>query len=63
MTVIAMSWTEIDRMSELQDLAASRIKVTEAESLMGLGRRQLLRLSNLGSRYLLEARQAAHRRP
>jgi hypothetical protein len=31
MTVIAMSRTEIDRMSVLQDLAASRIKVTEAE--------------------------------
>jgi hypothetical protein len=30
MTVIAMSRTEIERMSVLQDLAASRIKVTEA---------------------------------
>jgi hypothetical protein len=30
MTVIAMSRTEIDQMSVLQDLAASRIKVTQA---------------------------------
>jgi hypothetical protein len=30
MTVIAMSRTEIDRMSVLQDLTASRIKVTDA---------------------------------
>ena len=37
MTVIAMSRTEIDRMSVLQDLAASRIKMTEAASLMRLG--------------------------
>ncbi len=41
MTVITMSRTEIDRMSVLQDLAASRIKVAEASTLMGLGRRQL----------------------
>jgi len=34
MTVITMSRTEIDRMSVLQDLAASRIKVTEAATLM-----------------------------
>ena len=45
MTVIAMSRTEIDRMSVLQDLAASRIKVTEAATLMGLGRRQVFRLA------------------
>ena len=45
MTVIAMSRTEIDRMSVLQDLAASRIKVTEAATLMGLGRRQAFRLA------------------
>src|ERR1700738_2286877 len=45
MTVIAMSRTEIDRMSVLQDLAASRIKVTEAATLMGLGRRQGFRLA------------------
>jgi transcriptional regulator with GAF, ATPase, and Fis domain len=40
-----MSRTEIDRMSVLQDLAASRIKVTEAATLMGLGRRQVFRLA------------------
>src|SRR3982074_1476555 len=45
MTVIAMSRTEIDRMSVLQDLAARRIKVTEAGTLMSLGRRQVFRLA------------------
>ena len=45
MTVITMSRTEIDRMSVLQDLAASRLKVTEAATLMGLGRRQVFRLA------------------
>jgi hypothetical protein len=45
MTVIAMSRTEIDRMSVLQDLAASRIKVMEAATLMSLGRRQVFRLA------------------
>lgn len=45
MTVIAMSRTEIDRMSVLQDLAANRIRVVEAATLMGLGRRQVLRLA------------------
>ena len=45
MTVIAMSRTEIDRMSVLQDLAAGRIKVTEAATLMSLGRRQVFRLA------------------
>src|SRR5258707_9221060 len=45
MTVITMSRTEIDRMSVLQDLAASRIKVTEAATLMRLGRRQVFRLA------------------
>ena len=45
MTVIAMSRTEIDRMSVLQDLAASRIKIAEAATLMGLGRRQVFRLA------------------
>jgi hypothetical protein len=45
MTVIAMSRTEIDRMSVLHDLAASRIKVTEAATLMRLGRRQVFRLA------------------
>jgi hypothetical protein len=43
--VIAMSRTEIDRMSVLQDLTASRVKVTEAATLMGLGRRQMFRLA------------------
>ena len=43
MTVITMSRTEIDRMSVLQDLAANRIKVTEAATLMSLGRRQVSR--------------------
>src|SRR4030081_2191233 len=45
MTVITMSRTEIDRMSVLQDLAAGRIKVTEAATLMSLGRRQVFRLA------------------
>src|ERR1700692_4885038 len=45
MTVIAMSRTEIDRMSVLQDLAANRIKATEAATLMSLGRRQVFRLA------------------
>lgn len=36
MTVIAMSRTEIDRMSVLRDLAADRIKVADAATLMGL---------------------------
>ena len=36
MTVIAMSRTEIDRMSVLQDLATGRITVAEAATLMGL---------------------------
>src|SRR6476646_4560124 len=45
MTVIAMSRTEIDRMSVLQDLATSRIKTTEAATLRGLGRRQVFRLA------------------
>src|SRR5258705_4712471 len=45
MTVITMSRTEIDRMSVLRDLAASRIRVTEAATLMRLGRRQVFRLA------------------
>jgi Winged helix-turn helix len=45
MTVITMSRTEIDRMSVLQDLAAGRIKVTEAATLMSLGWRQVFRLA------------------
>jgi hypothetical protein len=55
MTVIAMSRTEIDRMSVLQDLAASRIKITEAARLMGLGRRQAFRLGKAFARHGPEA--------
>lgn len=43
MMVIAMSRTEIDRMSVLRDLVDSRITVAEAATLMGLGRRQVFR--------------------
>jgi hypothetical protein len=50
MTVIAMSRTEIDRMSVLQDLAANRIRVTEAATLMSLGRRQVFRLAKAYAR-------------
>jgi hypothetical protein len=45
MTVITMSRSEIDRMSVLRDLADNRIRVSEAARLMGLGRRQVLRLA------------------
>ena len=45
MTVITMSRTEIDRMSVLQDLADGRIKIADASTLMGLGRRQVFRLA------------------
>jgi len=45
MTVIAMSRAEIDRMAVLRDLAEDRIKVCEAATLMGLGRRQVFRLA------------------
>ena len=45
MTVIAMSRAEIDRMTVLRDLAEDRIKVSEAATLMGLGRRQIFRLA------------------
>ena len=45
MTVIAMSRAEIDRMSVLRDLAEDRIRVSEAATLMGLGRRQVFRLA------------------
>src|SRR5882757_5002120 len=55
MTVITMSRTEIDRMSVLQDLAARRIKVTEAATLMGLGRRQVFRLAKAYGRHGLQA--------
>jgi hypothetical protein len=55
MTVIAMSRTEIDRMSVLQDLAAARIKVADAATLMGLGRRQVFRLAKAYSQHGPEA--------
>ena len=45
MTVITMSRTEIDRMSVLHDLADGRIKIADASTLMGLGRRQVFRLA------------------
>src|ERR1035437_9302226 len=45
MTVITMSRTEIDRMGVLHDLADCRIKIAEASTLMGLGRRQVFRLA------------------
>ena len=45
MTVITMSRTEIDRMSVLHDLADGRIRIAEASTLMGLGRRQVFRLA------------------
>ena len=49
MTVIAMSRTEIDRMSVLHDLADGRIRIAEASTLMGLGRRQVFRLARTAS--------------
>lgn len=55
MTVIAMSRTEIDRMGVLQDLAANRIKVTDAATLMSLGRRQVFRLAKAYRRHGPEA--------
>ena len=45
MTVILMSRSEIDRMNVLLDLAEERIRVSEAATLNGLGRRQVLRLA------------------
>ena len=45
MTVILMSGTEIDRMNVLRDLMEKRIRVSEAATLIGLGRRQVLRLA------------------
>jgi hypothetical protein len=50
MMVIAVSRAEIGRMSVLRDLAASRIKVTEAATRMGLGRRQVFRLAKAYAR-------------
>ena len=51
MTVIAMSRTEIDRMSVLHDLADGRIRIAEASALMGLGRRQVFRLAKAFSQH------------
>jgi hypothetical protein len=45
MTVITMCRMEIDRMSVLHDLADGRIKIADASTLMGLGRRQVFRLA------------------
>jgi hypothetical protein len=45
MTVTLMSRSEIDRMNVLRDLAEERIRVSEAATLMGLGRRQVFRLA------------------
>ena len=45
MTVTWMSRSEIDRMNLLRDLAEDRVRVSEAATLMGLGRRQVFRLA------------------
>jgi Winged helix-turn helix len=55
MTVIAMSRTEIDRMSVLHDLAGGRIRIAEASALMGLGRRQVFRLAKAYGKHGLQA--------
>jgi hypothetical protein len=55
MTVIAMSRTEIDRMSVLHDLADGRIRIAEASALMGLGRRQVFRLTKAYGKHGPEA--------
>jgi len=61
MTVIAMSHAEIDRMSVLRDLAEDRIGVSEAATLMRLGRRQVFRLATafrqFGPRALVSGRR------
>ena len=44
MTVLAMSRAEIDRVHELKDLLAGRIRPSEAAQLMGVTRRQVFRL-------------------
>jgi hypothetical protein len=62
MTVITMSRTEIDRISVLQDLAASRIKVAAA-ALMSLGRRQVFRLAKTYSQQGPEALVSPPPRP
>jgi Homeodomain-like domain len=51
MTVILMSRSEIDRMSVLHDLAEERIRVSEAATLMGVGRRQVFRLAKTFRRF------------
>jgi hypothetical protein len=45
MTVIVMSRLEIDRMNVLRDLTEDRIGISEAATLMRLGRRQVFRLA------------------
>src|SRR5260221_1520414 len=55
MTVIAMSRTEIDRMNVLHDLADGMIRIAEASTLMGLGRRQVFRLAKAYSQQGPEA--------
>src|SRR5664279_3773224 len=55
MTVITMSRTEIDRMGVLHDLADGRIKIAEASTLMGLGRRQVFRLAKAYGKHGPEA--------
>src|ERR1700716_3814179 len=61
MTVIAMSRTEIDRMRVLHDLADGKIRIAEASTLMGLGRRQVFRLAKAygqhGARALVSRRR------
>jgi hypothetical protein len=47
MTVILMSRSEIDRMNVLRDLVEDRIGVSEAATLIGLGRRQVFRLAKV----------------
>jgi len=47
MTVILMSRSEIDRMNVLRDLVEDRIRVSEAATLIGLGRRQVFRLAQV----------------
>src|SRR3979490_2361186 len=61
MTVILMSRSEIDRMNVLRDLAEERIRVSEAATLIGLGRRQVLRLAK-AFRQRGPAALASHRR-
>src|SRR5450631_595707 len=55
MTVITMSRTEIDRMGVLHDLADGRIRIAEASTLMGLGRRQVFRLAKAYGKHGPEA--------